>query len=86
VTPVATQIPTRGTRPAARRPLRAERMVALRSTLPVQLVTLRHTVPPGLLPGDPESELGSTTHSTTSKVDPAERAAETTTGKGGDAR
>jgi hypothetical protein len=73
------------TRPVARRPLRAERMVTLRSTLPVQLLTLRHSVPPVLLPGDPESETV-TSYPTTSKVDPAERAVETTARKGADAR
>jgi hypothetical protein len=77
-------LPT-STRPPVRRPLRAERMVTLRSTLPVQLLTLRHTVPPGLLPGDPEIE-AVTSYPTTSKVDPAERAAETTARKGADAR
>jgi hypothetical protein len=81
------------------RPMRSERLVALRSTMPVQLVTLRHTVPLRLGALTPEklAELtgndraaqpqpGQNNGLATPKVDRAERAVETTAGKGGDAR
>ena len=54
-------IKTPGTRGSRTRPMRSERMVGLRSAMPLGLVTLRHDVPEYL-------------DTTTSKVDPAERA------------
>lgn len=52
-----------------RRPMRSERMVGLRSAMPLGLVTLRHDIPARLRPEVPEH-----LETTTSKVDPAERA------------
>ena len=68
--------------PVRARTRRSERLVPLRSTMPVNLVTLRHSVPLRLQGIQPEALKATTT----SKVDPADRAAETTTRKNGDAR
>jgi hypothetical protein len=62
-----------------RRTMRHARMVSLRSSLPTGLLTLRHDIPEYL---DESTYL----ETTTPKVDHAERAAETTAGKGGEAQ